>query len=74
MLDPDPYEINTDPKHWIKVYGTWVVCDQSMIEWSDEGARRLAQVNAPELLLPGSRTQAEGVKTLVELLPGLQRI
>jgi hypothetical protein len=31
-------------------------------------------VNAPEFLLPGSGTQAEGVKTLVELLPSLQRI
>ena len=44
-----------------------------MIERGDEGPRGLAEVHGPELLLlPAAGAEAEGVVTLVELLPRLR--
>jgi hypothetical protein len=41
-----------------------------VVEGRDEGPRSLAQVNRPEIVFPGG-AEAEGVETLMELLPRL---
>ena len=43
--------------------------DESMVEWGNEGPRRLAQVQRVEV--PGFGAQLEGVEAFVELFPGL---
>ena len=57
-------EIKTDLAN-----STWMKGDESMVEWGNEGPRRLAQVQRVEV--PGFRAQLEGMEAFVELFPGL---